>query len=151
MQFYTWTKDLSVGSDVLDSHHKMLIDCMNQIHDLIDHPGWEEQIPAVMAQMEEFVLVHLSEEEQFMKKIGYPDWRAHKAQHDKLYDVVFDLKSDIQNHRKVDARHLFEIVYDWLRSHIIAEDKKYAAYLAAHPNPDPHPTDVWVRANGRSD
>ena len=148
MKFYTWTKDLSVGSDALDGHHKMLIDCLNQIHPLIGQSGVDEQIGAVMRRLEEFVLLHFSEEEQFMRNVGYPDWREHKAQHDKMYDVVFDLKSDIEQQREVDARRLFNIIYDWLRTHIMVEDKKYADYLAHHQR---HATDVWIRANGRSD
>ena len=146
MQFIEWTEKLSVGSDVLDGHHKMIIDCLNQLHPLIDAKGRDEEVNAVLAKLEDFVLVHFSEEEQCMRKAGYPDWRAHKEQHDKMYDVVFGMKSDVEHGRSLDAKNLFNIIYNWLLQHIMGEDKKYEKYLK---NPVAEPEGIWVRSNGR--
>lgn len=146
MQFIEWTEKLSVGSDVLDGHHKMIIDCLNQLHPLIDAKGRDAEVNAVLAKLEDFVLVHFSEEEQCMRKAGYPDWRAHKEQHDKMYDVVFGMKSDVEHGRSLDAKNLFNIIYNWLLRHIMGEDKKYEKYLK---NPVDEPEGIWVRSNGR--
>jgi hemerythrin-like metal-binding protein len=146
MKFIEWTTDISVGSDVLDGHHKMLIDCLNELHPLLDSTGRDAEVLAVLAKFEDFVLVHLSEEEQAMRKAGYPDFDAHKLLHDKLYDAVFALKSDVEHGRDVDAHKLFGLIYNWLLEHIMGEDRKYIPYLA---NPDPEAKGVWTRANGR--
>lgn len=146
MQFIEWSSDMSVGSDVLDGHHKMIIDCLNQLHPLIDAKGKDDEVRAVLAKLEEFVLVHFSEEEQCMKKVGYPYWQAHKSQHDKMYDIVFDMISELEHGRSVDAKHLFSILYEWLFNHIMKEDKKYVYYLQ---NPAPQGGAVWTRSNGR--
>lgn len=146
MNFIEWSNDMSVGSEVLDGHHKMIIDCLNQLYPLIGAKDKEEEVHAVLGKLEGYVLIHFSEEEQCMKKAGYPDWRAHKAQHDKMYDVVFSMKSDVENGRTLDAKHLFDIIYNWLIDHILGEDKKYGVYLR---NPSPIPGEVWKRSNGR--
>ena len=146
MNFIEWTTDMSVGSDVLDTHHKMIIDCLNLLHPLIETTGREDDVHAVLAKLEEFVLVHFSEEEQCMKKAGYPDWPAHKELHDKMYDLVFDMKSDVEQGRALDAEHLFNTIYTWFLEHIMGEDKKYESYLR---DPAPEPKGVWTRANGR--
>jgi hemerythrin-like metal-binding protein len=146
MQFIEWTEQLSVGSDVLDGHHKMIIDCLNQLHPLIDATGRDDEVHAVLAKLEDFVLVHFSEEEQCMKKAGYPDWRAHKEQHDKMYEVVFGMKSDVDHGRSLNAKHLFNIIYDWLLQHIMGEDRKYEKYIK---NTIAEPDGIWVRSNGR--
>jgi hemerythrin-like metal-binding protein len=129
MKFVEWTASLSVQSDVLDGHHKMIVDCLNQLHPLLGVTGREQEVHDVVEQLENFVLIHFSEEEQCMKKAGYPDWPAHKLLHDKMYDVVYDLKADIEHNRTVDANRLFELMYNWLLSHIMVEDKKYVSYL----------------------
>ena len=146
MQFIEWTEQMSVGSNVLDGHHRMIIDCLNQLHPLLDATDRDTEVHAILAKLEDFVLVHFSEEEQYMKRVGYPDWHAHKEQHDKMYDVVFGLKSDVEHGRAVNAKHLFDIIYNWLLQHIMGEDKKYMGFLN---NPTAEPEGIWVRANGR--
>jgi hemerythrin-like metal-binding protein len=147
MKFILWTPEMSVGSEVLDGHHRIIVDCLNLLHPLLDgDAGGEAEIQQVLSKLEEFILVHFSEEEQAIRKAGYPDWRAHKEQHDKMYDVVYALKSDVEHGKRPDARHLFEMINGWLVNHILGEDKKYVPYLA---NPTPNPTATWTRSNGR--
>jgi hemerythrin-like metal-binding protein len=146
MRFMEWKPEMSVGSEVLDGHHRLIIDCLNDLHPLLETPGQDDRMRVVLDRLENFVLIHFSEEEQAMRKAGYPDWRAHKEQHDKMYDVVFSLKSDIEHGRALDASRLFTLIYDWLLKHILGEDKKYQPYL---DNPQPETASVWHRANGR--
>ena len=145
MKFIEWKTEMSVGSDKLDGHHQMIIDCLNELHPLLDGKGGEAEVNAVLAKLEEFILLHFSEEEQAMKRAGYPDWKAHRDLHDKMYDVVYQLKSDVEHGRAVDAKQLFDLIYNWLIEHIMGTDKKYVSYLE-HPTA---PQGVWVRSNGR--
>ncbi len=145
MKFIEWTNDMSVGSDILDGHHQLIIDCLNQLHPLLDGKGRAEEVYAVLEKLEEFILMHFSEEEQVMKRAGYPDWEAHRELHNKMYDVVFALKTDVEHGRVLDAKHLFDLAYEWLLKHILGEDKKYVPYLS-HPEA---PQGVWTRSNGR--
>lgn len=146
MKFIEWTADMSVGVEALDGHHQMIIECLNNLHPLLDADGRNDDVLAVMAKLEDFVLVHFSEEEQEMKRAGYPGWREHKALHDRMYDVVFSLKSDLAQGDKVDARRLFALIEDWLVTHILGEDRKYVPYLADH---SAKPVAQWKRSNGR--
>ncbi|HEY0835512.1 MAG TPA: bacteriohemerythrin [Azospirillum sp.] len=146
MQAVEWTQDMSVGSDVLDGHHKMIVDCLKRLGPLLGRDERADEIKAVLATLEDFVLVHFSEEEQQMRAAGYPGWREHKELHDGMYDVVFNLKSDVEHGRVPEAAKLHELVYGWLIAHIMGEDRKYMPYLE---NPDPSGSSVWVRSSGR--
>lgn len=146
MKFIEWTEDMSVGSETLDGHHKMIIDCLNRLHPLLDAQGREAEVKDVLGSLEDFVLVHFSEEEQDMKRAGYPDWAAHKEQHDGMYDIVFKLKADVEHGRVPDAERLFNLIYNWLLTHILGEDRKYIPYMA---NPNATPVGVWKRASGK--
>lgn len=148
MKFVEWTPAMSVNSDSLDGHHQMIIDCLNQLHPLLETTGRQTEIKTVIEQLEDFVLIHFSEEEQAIRRAGFPDWKAHKALHDQMYDVVYSLKSDIEHDRAVDAKRLFDMLYEWLMKHILGEDKKYVPFLA---NPTPEAGAVWHRSNGRDD
>lgn len=146
MQVVEWTTGMSVGSDILDGHHRMIIDALNRLGPLIGQDGRADEIKEVLATLEEFVLVHFSEEEQQMRAAGYPDWRQHKELHDRMYDVVFALKSDIEHGRVPEAAKLQSLLNDWLVSHILGEDRKYMPFLE-HPNPAGG--QVWERSSGR--
>ena len=145
MQFIEWKPEMSVGSGKLDGHHQMIIDCLNQLNPLLDVKGRDEEVNGVLAKLEDFILVHFSEEEQAMKRAGYPGWKEHRDLHDKMYDVVYNLKADVEHGRAVDAKQLFDLIYNWLLQHILGEDKKYVPYLT---NPEA-PQGVWSRSNGR--
>ena len=146
MNFVEWTADMSVGSNALDDHHKMIIDCLNALHPMLESDAPEAKVLAVMAKLEDFVLVHFSEEERDMKQAGYPDWREHKKLHDEMYDVVFSLKSDIERGEKVDAQRLFQLIQNWLVTHILGEDRKYVPFLTSDTA---KPVGQWKRSNGR--
>ncbi|MDR3514933.1 MAG: bacteriohemerythrin [Azospirillaceae bacterium] len=146
MNVVEWTKDMSVGSEVLDGHHQMIIDCLKRLQPLIGSTGHDDEVNAVLAKLEDFVLVHFSEEEQAMKKAGYPDWRRHKELHDRMYDIVFNLKSDVEHGRNIDAARLHELIYNWLIQHILGEDRQYIPYLE---HPAPESAGLWTRASGR--
>lgn len=125
-----WTPEMSVGSEVLDEHHRMIVDCLNMLRPLLAGQGSPADLRAVIDRLEHFVLVHFAEEERLMIAAGHPHWKAHKALHDKMFGVVFDLKSDIELGRTVDAARLHETLAGWLIDHIMGEDRKYMADLA---------------------
>ncbi len=146
MQAVEWTSQMSVGSDVLDGHHKIIVDCLNRLGPLLGSHGHGDEIKAVVTMLEEFVLLHFSEEEQQIRAAGYPDWRRHKELHDQMYDIVFNLKSDIEHDRAPEAEKLHELIYNWLVAHILGEDRNYVPYLQ---NPDAAAGKMWARGNGR--
>ncbi|MEI7611247.1 MAG: bacteriohemerythrin [Rhodospirillaceae bacterium] len=144
--FVVWSDAMSVGRDSLDDRHKMILDCLNRLHPLLGLPDRDAEIHAVIETLEDFVLVHFSEEEQLLREVGYPDWRAHKDMHDAMYELVFKMKADLEHGRTPDAQILFAILNDWLVGHILGEDRKYMPFLD-HPAPSPAP--LWHRSNGR--
>ncbi len=144
--FIAWTEAMSVGHERFDGHHRVIIDGLNRVHPLLGTTGREAEVHAVIETLEDFVLVHFSEEERLLREIGYPDWRPHKAMHDAMYELVFKMKADIEHGRTPDAQLLFAILNDWLVGHILGEDRKYIPYLD-HPAPRAEP--IWHRSNGR--
>ena len=129
MDLVQWNSGMSVGSDVFDGHHKIIIDCLNSLIPLLGRTDCTPEITEVLARLEEFILLHFSEEERAFRQGGYPDWRVHKEQHDQMYDLVYKLKADVENGRSLEAAYLHEILYSWLIKHILGDDKKYEPYL----------------------
>ena len=144
--FVVWADAMSVGHPKLDERHKLILDCLNRLHPLLGMPDREAEIHAVIETLEDFVLVHFSEEERILREVGYPDLRRHKEIHDAMYELVFKMKADVEHGRTPDAQLLFAILNDWLVGHILGEDRKYVPYLE---HPAPSSTPAWHRSNGR--
>jgi hemerythrin len=140
-----WTEEMSVGSEMLDEHHRMLINCLNQLGELLENSAALDEINKVLATLEEFVLMHFSAEEQAMRAAGFPGWREHKEQHDAMYDAVYTLKSDVENKRDFDPVRLHRFLYEWLMQHIMGEDRKYMPFLK---NPQKATAAVWHGSHG---
>ena len=137
MDLIKWDASMSVGSEVFDGHHKIIIDCLNDLHPLLGKSDCREELAVILSKLEQFVLVHFGEEERALRQANYPDWREHKMMHDQMYDMVFNMKADVENGRSLEAAYLLEILYSWLVKHILGEDKKYEPYL---PNAPAHLT-----------
>ncbi|MBT3892339.1 MAG: hypothetical protein HOF31_02310, partial [Gammaproteobacteria bacterium] len=61
-----WNDGMSVGVDVLDSDHKQLISIIAQLSDLIEQGKTSEAIEKIFNQLEEYVTVHFTREEEMM-------------------------------------------------------------------------------------
>ena len=146
MNAIQWTNDMSVGREDFDGHHRMIIDALNRLYPLIGVADRDAELRVVLETLEEFVLLHFAEEEKAMKQAGYPDWPAHKAQHDGMYDLVFKMKAGFDHGRLPDAENIHALLYDWLVKHILGEDRKYIPYLQ---NPASAGKNLWHRASGR--
>ena len=144
--FIVWTDAMSVGRSSLDERHKMIIDCLNRLHPLLGIADRDAEVHRVIEDLEDFVLVHFSEEEKLLREVGYPEWRRHKEIHDAMYELVFKMKADVEHGRTPNAQLVFAILNDWLVGHILGEDRKYIPYLN---NPAPIGTPEWHRSNGR--
>ena len=129
MDLVKWDDTMSVGSDVFDGHHKIIIDCLNDLVPLLGRNDCPEELLSVLERLENFVLVHFGEEERAMKLHDFPDWRQHKELHDRMYDMVFNMKADAEKGRSLEAGYLHEVLYSWLLQHILGEDKRYRPYL----------------------
>jgi hemerythrin len=77
----------------------------------------------------EYAQIHFSTEEKYMQQVNYPDFDAHKKEHEAFVsEVVKQLKSFEENRN--DPVVLVGFLKDWLFTHIAVSDKKYSPYLA---------------------
>jgi hemerythrin len=77
----------------------------------------------------EYALTHFSTEEKYMQQVNYPDFAAHKKEHEAFVaEVVKQVKAFEENQNDPDV--LVGFLKDWLMNHIAVSDKKYSPYLA---------------------
>jgi hemerythrin len=120
-----WTPEMSVGVAKLDDDHKELIALINAVAEA--GPSFAE----VFSKLLDYVGFHFDREEDYLDSIDYPDYDNHAAAHDALTDRMTALMKQHADNAlaRVDPE-ISEFLFDWLKSHIMVEDKKYAAFAA---------------------
>ena len=121
---------MSVGVDVLDSDHKQLISIIAQLSDLIEQGKTSEAIEKIFNQLEEYVTVHFTREEEMMKRANFESYVQHVAQHRNFSEKVPMLKQKLLDADSIEVSlevNLF--LYQWLINHILSEDMSYVQSL----------------------
>ena len=129
MALITWTQEAyGTNVTVADDQHKELFRMLNALHETAagtDRKATGQQLDDLIG----YVAMHFQTEERMMQEKGYPDFVAHKAEHDKLVGVCLDLQKQFHAGQAEVNQDTTRFVKDWLDSHIPKIDMPYGPYL----------------------
>ncbi|CCQ73018.1 hemerythrin family protein [Magnetospira sp. QH-2] len=123
----TWDDSLLVHDEIIDEHHKALVNYLNRLYGWIMNGVEEEVFLENFAQIYSFTKVHFEHEESEFATIHSAEAQAHARDHARL---LSELRHTIENLRKEtdmdDARILMrDFVRFWLIDHILVHDKPF--------------------------
>ena len=129
-----WTTDYSVGIDRFDEQHKEIIRMINLLYEVLGEKSEDsrDRVIRVTEELLQYTHTHFLEEEVEMYRAHYPQYEAHKENHDKLTSMARDFMvrlyaSDI-GVKKISIE-LIATLSAWLKVHIKETDKRYSAFL----------------------
>ncbi|MEJ2120106.1 MAG: bacteriohemerythrin [Alphaproteobacteria bacterium] len=130
MAFFTWSQDMSVGVDLIDSDHQALIGLINELHDALKDEG-SAALPAdTFDRLIEYVERHFVREEAVMQACDYPNERPHRVQHDRFTHEISTIRARyFKDDASEAADELLNFLKTWLRHHILVEDMAYRSYV----------------------
>ncbi|MBM7563062.1 bacteriohemerythrin [Fusibacter tunisiensis] len=131
---FIWKKEFELGIKSIDEQHKCLLDLGNRINELLvnhdDDDDNYDEIYEVIEELRAYTVYHFNTEEELFLKYNYPEYHAHKKEHD---DFVAFLKSvnpeDIDENQKGFLKKLLAQIVQWVFKHIITTDYMYKDYL----------------------
>ena len=95
-QFVEWKDDYSVGIDSIDQQHKKLLSLINQLQTAVDYSTGEQFEREALDELVEYTKTHFTYEEGMMRDNDYPDFEAHKRQHEKMFNTVREVLADYE-------------------------------------------------------
>ena len=126
-----WTPDLAVGLDVIDDQHKELYRRIDRLMEACHEGKGKEVVGDTLKFLEDYVVTHFTNEQQYMQRFGYPDYDVHKRNHDYYVNNLKELKKILAE--KGPGVELVVktnvMVIEWLNNHIRKMDTKMAAFL----------------------
>ena len=128
-QFMPWQDSWLVGIQAIDVQHKHLVTLVNQLHDAMKKGQGRQATGAVLNSLVEYTKAHFSTEERLLQLNGYPEFLAHKMEHERLTTKVVNYQKSWDAGEIALSVELLSFLSDWLRSHILGVDKKYVPHL----------------------
>ena len=129
MAFMDWKDSFSVNVIKFDVQHKKLVGLVNELHAAMSAGQGKDVMSRVLSELMKYTSKHFSDEEDAMLKFGYPDFKAHKAEHVKLTDEVLKFQKQFEGGEKNISIDVMSFLNNWLKNHIMASDKKYSEFF----------------------
>ena len=128
-KFVEWSDVLSVGIEEIDVQHQVLVGLVNEMHEAIRLHHSSEVVRGILNKLAEYTRIHFAVEESLMRILDYPDYEAHKSQHEGLIQAVQDLQEKVDSGKASVGFELMHFLKVWLTKHIIESDKEYSTFF----------------------
>jgi hemerythrin len=126
-----WNDRLTTGVGAVDAAHRELVDLHNRI---VSASEQEVSVSRVRERIRTFLLYarwHFHEEEEYMRRIRYPGYVDHKADHNRLLDDAGDFVTSLGAAlTREDGPAIVSYFNFWLTRHMTEKDRALRDYLA---------------------
>ena len=130
MAIMIWNESYSVGVGELDEQHKALIRMINEMHYAMNNDKGQEAIAIIVEQMFDYMEIHFSTEEGYMRQYSYLGYAAHAKEHEVFRAKARDLRQRVSEGEFVLSFEIVQFLSDWLQKHIMVSDMKYTSLFA---------------------
>ena len=124
----TWTKKFETGSAELDQQHRLLIDNINLLKDLLDNPKLSRQetefAVILVDYLEAYANIHFTCEEQCMEAYRCPVHALNQQEHQRFRAFIHDYKRlcETEGFKVELLRNLHKVMRTWIMEHILKID-----------------------------
>jgi hemerythrin len=129
MPLFTWNATYELGLPAMDRQHQLLVQAINDLHEAMQSGKDRDAVIATILQLISYTKVHFESEEQFLTSKGYPEFPDHRMEHHAFVKRVLDFHNAYLDGRVVLSAEVMQFLKDWLASHILINDRKYATWM----------------------
>lgn len=132
MPLMTWNDKMSVGIPSIDAEHQKLVSMLNELFDAVQAGRGRDALGKILDALIEYTKSHFANEERFMTQHSYPDFAAHKKEHEDLAKQVLDVQKKYHSGATATlGMEVMNFLKNWLIKHIQGTDMKYSPFLKA--------------------
>ncbi|NQU58194.1 MAG: hemerythrin family protein [Rhodospirillales bacterium] len=122
---------MSVGVDVLDKDHIILIGCLNDFIDACENDEGIFVTDSIFIVLLNYTDTHFKREEKIMEACGYVGLDPHKELHESLRQKIIDNRERfVLNPSGELEDEIKDFLQSWLRNHILGCDMEYVSTCA---------------------
>jgi len=127
---FEWNSSYAIGIASIDVQHRTLFELSAKLHQAMSAGQGKAVVGPILERLLEYTKAHFAHEERLLRLHDYPDFQAHKTQHDALTKQVVDFNAKFRSGHAAITVQLLQFLKNWLVDHIKGCDMKYAPHLA---------------------
>lgn len=131
MRIVAWEDRYSVGIDLIDRHHRHLLDLLNSSYNAIILEHNRQAVKHIFNELREYADYHFKAEEGLMETFGYSGIDSHVSEHETFRHRLNELLDKLGS---AEDQFDIEVIYfleEWLLNHISHVDKAFAVFVKA--------------------
>ena len=129
VNMFEWKNSYSVGIASIDSQHQTLFAIGAELYAAMTAGQAKSVTNRILERLVQYTQSHFAHEERLMQRHEYPQFGAHKTEHDQLTAKVKAFHADVTGGKATISVQLLRFLRDWLEHHILESDRRYAPYL----------------------
>jgi len=128
---FEWKPSYSVQIGSIDGQHQNLFRLAAKLHAAMGSGQSNAILAQLFDSLVQYTKVHFQQEERLMQGADYPNFAAHKAEHEALLRRVHEMQQQFANGRVAMSTDVLHFLKNWLEKHIMGTDQQYVPYLKA--------------------
>ena len=129
---FEWKSEYATEIGSIDAQHQTLFALGRELYTAMTAGQGKTVLARILDRLVQYTKVHFAHEERLMQLYKYPNFAAHKAQHDALVKQVLDFQAEFAAGRNTMAVPVLQFLKDWLANHILHTDMEYTKCLKGH-------------------
>lgn len=130
-----WKPEYGVGDPAIDHEHRELIDLVNRAAGAIIDRGPESDIENDLGDLLQAISAHFALEERQMRQARYDRLAEHKADHERLLDVLRDIMDAAGDTADSPSDRLVNALEAWFADHFQTHDARLHRRVGPHSTP----------------
>jgi hemerythrin-like metal-binding protein len=124
MSLITWKEEYNLGIKEIDEQHQKMFSIINELfHAMKESDG--EILKRVLGELVDYADYHFSTEEEYFKKLEYPEKEAHIKTHEQYREKILGFVMEYKDGEKLLPYEILDFLEDWWIGHITGVDRQY--------------------------
>lgn len=132
MSLLGWKPEYAVGVDSVDYEHQELIRLINEIYDEMKTRRDTDALEQFVGDVHFAISAHFALEERLMREAEYPEYEAHKEDHEELLDRLRGFMDLLVDDPEKGFESLKASLSDWFERHFATFDARLHGKLGQH-------------------
>lgn len=121
--------------ELIDQQHQQLFERVGSFIQALRAPvDWTDKLPEIkltLSFMQEYVITHFKDEEEYQLEIGYPEYQQHRTIHAQFTREVTEFSQQLsldENNEQLVQKFAGKLLA-WLINHVASCDRKIAQFV----------------------
>jgi hemerythrin len=124
-----WSPKYELGVELVDGEHQQLFLLAGRMHQAMLEGKGKQVLQELLASLVDYTGHHFEHEEALMRRVGFPDFEAHREQHRDVSRKVLDLQARAEGGERTMTIEVMTLLMNWMGRHILEADQRIATYM----------------------